>query len=296
MNLKEFLINNHFDLELIDLALNARKFSKTRELSTEEKKEILNSVDKNIVETLYYNFSLPIYKIAMLYGLNDVSFRQKMISFGFNLKGHCVGKNSNNEYFSEINSYDKAYFLGLIAADGSIVNNTLSLELKSSDKYILELFIEKGDFETTLIKDNRENRLRYIFRIHSKNIIEKLSEFFILPRKSYNDSLKIPDIKKEFMRDYIRGYFDGNGIANKLGYVGFCGSETIISEIKNHLVETLNISNNKTTYNKSNKIYYIQWGKVQDTKKIFNYLYEGINDCYLIRKKEKISKRLTGLL
>ena len=237
---------------------------------------------------------MPIYKIAMLYGISDVSLRDKMILSNFNLKGHCVGKNSQNKYFSNIDSYDKAYFLGLFAADGSIVNETMSIELKDYDKYILELFIQKANLKTTLVPDNRDENLRYILKFHSKNMVNDLNKNYIYPRKSYNNTLKIPDIDKKYIRHFIRGYFDGNGIANKKGYVGFCGSKTIISQIHDVLVNELEISNNKITYNKSNHIYYIQWAKKEDTKKIFNYFYKNISDCYLKRKKEKIHKRLIG--
>ena len=248
----------------------------------------------NLIKILYEEYKMPIYKIAMLYGISDVSLRDKMILYNFNLKGHCVGKNSQNKYFSNIDSYDKAYFLGLFAADGSIVNETMSIELRDYDKYILELFIQKANLNTTLVPDNRDENLRYILKFHSKNMVNDLNKNYIYPRKSYNNTLKIPDIDKKYIRHFIRGYFDGNGIANKKGYVGFCGSKTIISQIHDILVNELEISNNKITYNKSNHIYYIQWGKKEDTQKIFNYFYKDVFDCYLKRKKEKIHKRLIG--
>lgn len=293
-NLIEFLNNNGFDNDIIIKSLNANRFYKTKKLSWHEARELHNQLDMNLIKILYEEYKMPIYKIAMLYGISDVSLRDKMILSNFNLKGHCVGKNSQNKYFSNINSYDKAYFLGLFAADGSIVNETMSIELKDYDKYILELFIQKANLNTTLVPDNRNKNLRYILKFHSKNMVNDLNKNYIYPRKSYNNTLKIPDIDKKYIRHFIRGYFDGNGIANKKGYVSFCGSKTIISQIHDILVNELEISNNKITYNKSNHIYYIQWAKKEDTKKIFNYFYKNISDCYLKRKKEKIHKRLIG--
>ncbi len=293
-NLIEFLNNNGFDNDIIIKSLNANRFYKTKKLSWHEARELHNQLDMNLIKILYEEYKMPIYKIAMLYGISDVSLRDKMVLSNFNLKGHCVGKNSQNKYFSNIDSYDKAYFLGLFAADGSIVNETMSIELRDYDKYILELFIQKANLNTTLVPDNRDENLRYILKFHSKNMVDDLNKNYIYPRKSYNNTLKIPDIDKKYIRHFIRGYFDGNGIANKKGYVGFCGSKTIISQIHDILVNELEISNNKITYNKSNHIYYIQWAKKEDTKKIFNYFYKNIFDCYLKRKKEKIHKRLIG--
>lgn len=293
-NLIEFLNNNGFDNDIIIKSLNANRFYKTKKLSWHEARKLHNQLDMNLIKILYEEYKMPIYKIAMLYGISDVSLRDKMILSNFNLKGHCVGKNSQNKYFSNIDSYDKAYFLGLFAADGSIVNETMSIELRDYDKYILELFIQKANLNTTLVPDNRDENLRYILKFHSKNMVNDLNKNYIYPRKSYNNTLKIPDIDKKYIRHFIRGYFDGNGIANKKGYVGFCGSKTIISQIHDILVNELEISNNKITYNKSNHIYYIQWAKKEDTKKIFNYFYKNTSDCYLKRKKEKIHKRLIG--
>lgn len=293
-NLIEFLNNNGFDNDIITKSLNANKFYKTKKLGWHEARELHNQLDMNLIKVLYEKYKMPIYKIAMLYGISDVSLREKMILFNFDLKGHCVGKNSQNKYFSNIDSYDKAYFLGLFAADGSIVNETMSIELKDYDKYILELFIQKANLNTTLVPDNRDENLRYILKFHSKNMVNDLNKNNIYPRKSYNNTLEIPNIDKKYIRHFIRGYFDGNGIANKKGYVGFCGSKTIISQIHNVLVNELKVSNNKITYNKSNHIYYIQWSKKEDTQKIFNYFYKNVFDCYLKRKKEKIHKRLIG--
>ena len=57
------------------------------------------------------------------------------------------GKKSscNENYFEEINTPNKAYFLGLLFADGGYIKrkgtpSTLSLELKKEDRYILEEF------------------------------------------------------------------------------------------------------------------------------------------------------------
>lgn len=293
-NLIEFLNNNGFDNDIIIKSLNANRFYKTKKLSWHEARELHNQLDMNLIKILYEEYKMPIYKIAMLYGISDVSLRDKMILSNFKLKGHCVGKNSQNKYFSNIDSYDKAYFLGLFAADGSIVNETMSIELKDYDKYILELFVQKANLNTILVPDNRDENLRYILKFHSKNMVNDLNKNYIYPRKSYNNTLKIPDINKKYIRHFIRGYFDGNGIANKKGYIGFCGSKTIISQIHDVLINELKVSNNKITYNKSNHIYYIQWGKKEDTQKIFNYFYKNVFDCYLKRKKEKIHKRLIG--
>lgn len=45
----------------------------------------------------------------------------------------------NENYFEDINSSDKAYFLGLLTADGN-VSKAVNISLQKPDEYILEIF------------------------------------------------------------------------------------------------------------------------------------------------------------
>lgn len=293
MDIKQFLKNNNFDDNIIETSLNAKRFFKTKKLSWHESRNMVFDID--LLKKLYLEYNLPIYKIAMLYGFSDVALRDLFIKYSIPLKKHFVGKNSQNTFFEKIDTKEKAYFLGLIAADGSVIEsmNTVAIELKACDKYILEKFIEIASFKATLLKDDRDGSLRYRLSIHSKNMVNHLKALSIMPRKSTNNSLRISEkIPKKLIRHFIRGYFDGDGIAKKEGYVGFCGSKTIIEEIHNHLINKLNISRTKITYNKWNGIYYIQWGKKEDTEKLSNYFYKNSDMLFLKRKYNKINKRL----
>ena len=293
MDIKQFLKNNNFDDKIIEISLNAKRYSKTKKLSWHEARNM--NFDISLLKKLYLEYNLPIYKIAMLYGFTDGSLREVFIKNNIELKKHCIGKNSQNNFFEKIDTKEKAYFLGLIAADGCVMDsqNTMSIELKACDKYILEKFIEIASFNAELLKDDRNNSLRYRLSIHSKNMVNHLKALSIMPRKSTNNSLCISEkIPKKLIRHFIRGYFDGDGIANQHGYVGFCGSETIIKEIHNHLIKKLNISKTKITYNKWNGIYYIQWGKKEDTEKLSDYFYKNSDMLFLKRKYNKINKRL----
>ena len=53
----------------------------------------------------------------------------------------------DEEYFKEIDTSNKAYFLGLIYADGSVFNNNCKIKLVETDGYILESF--KKEVEST---------------------------------------------------------------------------------------------------------------------------------------------------
>ena len=296
--IKNILVSNGCNEKIVDEALSAKKFHKTIKRNWHElrKNNFEKVVDIPLCVKLYENKNVPIFRLAMAYGVSDVSLREYMIKHGVNLKGHKCGINSQNRYFQNIDSKDKAYFLGLLAADGGVVWNkksaTISLELKTEDKYIIDRFNSYGNFNAYTCYDRRIKKDNYRIFIGSTTIANDLSKYGIIQNKSSLNSIFIPNIERKLIPHFIRGYFDGDGIANKHGYIGFCGSKTIIEQIHDYFIQLYEVSNTKITYNKSNHIYYIQWGKKHDTKIISDVLYYDCDDLYLTRKKQKIFNRL----
>ena len=296
--LKEFLLN-YFEEELIDLVLNSKKYKR---IYGETKSPVskINSVDIELCKTLYIEYKMPIYKIAMLYGVSDATMRTYLIKNNVVLKGHKCGKNSQNDYFENIDTPDKAYFLGLIVADGCIMDNStntnerkvLSLSLTEDDEYILKTFNKYGNFNEKILTSHKEDtKPRKMIRISSSKIYDDLYNLKIRPRKSTENKTYMPEINNELIPHFIRGYFDGDGIAFSSGYIGFCGCDTLLIQIRDWLVSN-GMSYKELYYNKSNHIYYLQWSAKDDRKKFFNLIYKDKKDLYLIRKYNKIKNKL----
>lgn len=206
----------------------------------------------------------------------------------------------NVKYFNDINSSIKAYWLGFLMADGASSNESLEVRLSIKDIEHLEQFkkdikstnvILTGKASCSLSKYNDLHEWCH-FSIHSRVMTKDLEKWGIIPNKTGKESF--PNIDKKYYPDFIRGYFDGDGIAKSNGYIGFCGSYDIINEIKNELLKHCDVKNNKITFNKTNHIYYIQWASKKDRYNIFNYLYNNKQDLYLKRKYEKIKNNLQG--
>ena len=113
-------------------------------------------------------------------------------------------KKLNENYFSIIDTPQKAYFLGLLMADGSVVNYknkwTISLELKKEDSYIIEKLIEEVDSDKTIsilqrkesstFKEKTYNYLKcnsYV-RFHSKKMSADLEKWGVVPRKTFKNN------------------------------------------------------------------------------------------------------------
>ena len=292
--MKEYMLQ-YFNEKLIDEVLQAKKYYRIYG-ETKSPLSKYNNIDITICITLYEVYNLPIYKIAMLYGVSDATMRTYLKNNNVDLKGHKVGKNSSNNYFETIDTVDKAYFLGLIVADGSIMDygknkgyekKVLALELTESDEYIIKKFMEYSNINTKIYHNNSTRSIK----VNSSKLYDDLINLKVYPNKSHIGT-SFPNIPKELYSHFIRGYFDGDGIANKHGYIGFCGSLDLLTNIKDILISELHINNVKISYNKSNGIYYVQWSAKENCKTLFNYLYQDKNDLYLVRKYEKLYKAL----
>lgn len=120
----------------------------------------------------------------------------------------------NHDYFENIDSEEKAYFLGFIFADGcvSLSNNNflLRIEIHKDDIEILEKF-KISISSTSPIKFNK-NKNSVNIRLFSKKLIKDLIATGCVERKSlilkFPDNKIVPDI---MINHFMRGYFDGDG-------------------------------------------------------------------------------------
>jgi DNA-binding transcriptional regulator WhiA len=150
----------------------------------------------------------------------------------------------NKNYFSKIDSEEKAYWLGFIAADGWITNEgkdayRLGFNLQQEDESILVNFKESisstHPIEYRTMKPRRKGDKsckQAVLRIGCTAMCQDLISLGIGPRKTFN--LSMPRIQEQFVRHFIRGYFDGDGSickrsnANSWKFTIASGSEDIV--------------------------------------------------------------------
>lgn len=147
-----------------------------------------------------------------------------------NLSGKDIGRQyySNFDYFEKIDTYNKAYVLGFIAADGCVYQykdlskqKMLSISLQSSDEKIMKDMLEDMNSDNVINRIsfiNKRGTKQYVsnFQITSNKMCEDLINLGIHPRKTH--TLKLDDIfnkiPNEFHASFLRGYFDGDGSIN----------------------------------------------------------------------------------
>src|SRR5699024_9205607 len=124
----------------------------------------------------------------------------------------------NHNFFDEIDTEEKAYWLGFLYADGCVREDRgcFRLGLQARDVRHLEKFRESLDSNHTIKETNKVTNEKiyygnYIF-IHSKKLVKNLVEKGCFENKSL--TLKFPSydiVPKHLIYHFIRGYFDGDG-------------------------------------------------------------------------------------
>lgn len=175
----------------------------------------------------------------------------------------------NKRYFYNIDTPEKAYWLGFMAADGSVNyrpqkrNYEVCIKLKSTDANHLKKFNKalEGNVDVKINKP----RLTYFngqkpvevtscqIRFYSKEFAEGLMKNGIVTNKTY-EGVTIPSLSDELMWMYILGFCDGDGFISvpkeneRYGYrIGFSTSDFSLLKTFKKFMEKQGLTVSKVT-------------------------------------------------
>lgn len=196
------------------------------------------------------------------------------------------------DYFNNIDTEEKAYYLGFLAADGSVDKSRLKIELQQQDGYIIKSFRDAIAPNKPIYTNIRLNRptckTTECLSLDSKYFVERLKPYGIIPRKSYQATF-LPQLSEDMMPHFIRGYFDGDGsvyVVNANGRINIkiIGNSGFIKNLVNYLKidSTLHIRKEEYTL-------YFTVSRRAEVKRLFNYMYSKAT-IYLSRKKNIFDK------
>jgi hypothetical protein len=207
-------------------------------------------------------------------------------------------KEYNHSYFENIDSEDKAYFLGFIYADGYIVKNgrnRLIINIHTKDQHILEDLIVCIDGKMNIW--NQKGRNICQISISGKKIVEDLIKHGLHQNKTF--TIKYPNIPVELERHFLRGYFDGDGCirvkrdkrdGKEIGDMRFVGGSIDMLNSINERMNFLFGTKKNSLYGPKDKEYkFLGWAKMTDIENIYHGFYDDSN-FYLKRKKETFDK------
>lgn len=220
----------------------------------------------------------------------------------------------NKNFFKCINTEEKAYILGFICADGHIEKDRLVITVSVKDKDILEK-IKKSLNSNHPIKEvkrknpyqntDRKELLLLELQVNSVELVKPLFNMGLTTNKTYTlDSSILKYVPKYLIRDFLRGYFDGDGnvffgVRYTSGYkynINVCGNEDFL------------LSSFQTYFPSKNKLYkdlyskqcYVWKISQKDKVKDFMYYLYFNSSIFLQRKYNEFRKIMwsckTGLI
>ncbi len=204
-----------------------------------------------------------------------------------------------NQEFNTIDNPDKAYVLGLWFADGGIFENSIQITLHEQDLGLINQIQEKFPFFNIHTNGNAK-----VLRKQNPELANHFIKQGALSRKSYENknNIRLPNLSKELMSHFIRGFFDGDGsvyiqkINNIKVEIGCAGFYFIAQMLKEFYDNGINMFMQCKFPNDSNcrkqDYYVIYTSSFTESKKFSNYIYDNDSTLFMKRKRDKLEVEL----
>lgn len=269
-------------------------------------KIIFSEEQLNLIIDLYVNQNKSLKSISEIFGVSRpvISRVLKENADKVTLRQKTTKYTANYDNFEVIDTAEKAYWLGFLAADGCVYirenNATILLNLSQKDINHLQKFKTFMNSTAEIIEyisntGYSNNSPMVKFALNSKKMAYDLVDKGITPRKSL--TLKRPNISSEFYLPYILGYFDGDGSLSKLQNeeysLSFQGTKETLEWI-NEVLET-DMKLEKRYENEKNS-FYIRCGGNNKPYFILQKLYSSIPTKICLERKYKIYKNLEAVV
>lgn len=262
----------------------------------------INPIDKNLVAEQYKS-GMTMQEIADEQGVTASAIKLYLNEQNIQRRTRNEHYNPNlkHNYFSEIDTERKAYFLGFLITDGCVCrpnpkNNrmypSIEMQLHHQDSYILQEFLDDVGSSAHIVHNLTRNHDKISFV--SSQMAHDLKQYGVVPRKTWETYL--PVLKdKSMMPHLVRGLIDGNGWiscytckAKWVYNIGFCGNPGLVIGLHAYLVQTLGLKDTGYVV-KPNCLHSTKWASQNDMYTLGEWLYKDAT-IYLTRKREVYEK------
>jgi transposase-like protein len=204
-----------------------------------------------------------------------------------------------NENFFNGWSHELAYFLGWLASDGNVVEDKNVFRITSTDiEHLENLFsMFSHGWSTCIRKWRKPEHANYkpagTISIARKDILDKIMNYGILPCKSL--TIKMLDVPPQYLRDFVRGVFEGDGCINvkkvkrKSGII-LCPKVCFASGSKDFLEgfgRAIEFQTGLKHYISVDKkgTYCLNYPSPTATEILFHYFYDGVPNTMILDRK-----------
>lgn len=262
-------------------------------LSTEETLYYYNNYYANGVSTV---------QLAKMFGHTHHYYLDRFKECGLEIRNNKINSRRyyvNSSYFENIDSQEKAYWLGYIYADGYIsktkAGNIFGMSLGEKDKDQLLKFKEclKATYPIrTYTTNSYKDGTKYVrLNIRDEKLVNDLEKWGVIPHKT--NVLKPPQINATYNASFILGYFDGDGsiFLNKTKSpfysISIVGTDPMLEYIHSYLKSVGAITKEiKLEKRKPEHVVsYIRYGGNRMVTNIMSKLYENIDLSLPLNRK-----------
>ncbi|MCK9567806.1 hypothetical protein M0R72_02500 [Candidatus Pacearchaeota archaeon] len=289
----------------VSVSYLSKKYSVSREtlfrrfkslgLKTKTKMSLYNAQSENIIRLYISNNSIQDISLTLSIPVTQVWRVLKSNNIKATEQYNYVNKFNKyeiNEYFDTIDTPNKAYFLGLLYADGNVNRklNQITLKLKASDVHILNDIKYEFGINGPLYKDRPKNpraENQLALKIINKRTKDNFIRHGVIPRKTWR--LSFPFWLPQNLRShFVRGYFDGDGclyIDRNRNNASFdiCGTYNMCSDLEFVLKNSIGVC---TQISKDRNIFRIRIRRYIDVVAVCNWMYYDAK-LFLKRKYDK---------
>lgn len=245
--------------------------------------------EKKIIDLYKQGYSMA--KLGKLWGCDPSTIKNILKAYGESgrtlseARRNALGYTISEDIFEEINTPEKAYWLGVMYSDGFITKtkytNKFGISVAEKDKAWLEKFKQflnyNGEIHSYKVNDSGYKPGTPYVRllIGNNKIVADLEKWGVVEHKSKKLD-KIPDI--QFKEDFIRGYIDGDGSLRKdFPNIRICGTYDFLTDVANFLKLNYRIYQDKTIYSlayNTKESTYLEKTLYQDAKYYLDRKYE----------------------
>jgi hypothetical protein len=192
-----------------------------------------------------YGIEPPV-DIAVRFGRTPSSAYQQARVLGLLTRKTLIGQSAVADYFDRIDSAEKAYVLGLIAADGNVYKGRVYFGLQARDEGLVA-WVRDRLFPDAVIHVARKDGFRS-FAMTCHRMAAGLAQWGIVPRKSRILEWPVA-LPNSMLRPFLLGYFDGDGSAFVIrkhdrfypGWNVSSGSPEFLMQMKEYIRESTGV-------------------------------------------------------
>lgn len=252
---------------------------------------IVWSIDQvNYIRDEYINQNSSLQSLSEEFKVSPEALRNMMRRNKIELKGCKQGYPRNEHYFTNIDTPDKAYWLGMLYADGCVIEKHYEVSISLIDKEHVEKFknaIGAINHKIGEYHDKRwtEEKIIYVFSIKDSQLASDLIKWGCVPNKTLIIN-KIPNIPRDYVSHFLRGYFDGDGSLHYLkgtdNYrISFtCGNADFLKDVKKELGVNISLG-----HRKNSSACQLQITGRHQVERILNYLYKDSKEEIRLNRK-----------